>query len=118
DGYYCDYEGVGDLAKAYRQGYVYTGECMSYRGRKHGRQPHNTEAWQFLTYTQTHDQVGNHAGGARLSQLTTVEGLKLAAGTVLLSPCTPMLFMGEEYGETNPWWYFVDHGDPELRAAV
>jgi maltooligosyltrehalose trehalohydrolase len=118
DGYYADYSGVGDLAKAFRQGYVYTGEHMGYRGRRHGRTPHGTEPRQFLAYTQTHDQVGNHGGCARLSQLTSFEGLKLAAGAVLLSPFTPMLFMGEEYGEPNPWWYFVDHGDPDLREAV
>jgi len=118
DGYYADYSGIADLAKAYRQGYVYTGQYMGYRGRRHGRPAHNTEPWQFLAYTQTHDQVGNHGGCARLSQLTDVMGLKLAAAAVLLSPFTPMLFMGEEYGETNPWWYFIDHGDPDLREAV
>jgi maltooligosyltrehalose trehalohydrolase len=118
DGYYADYSGISDLAKAYRQGYVYTGQYMGYRGRRHGRPAHNTEPWQFLAYTQTHDQVGNHGGCARLSQLTDVTGLKLAAAAVLLSPFTPMLFMGEEYGETNPWWYFIDHGDPDLREAV
>ncbi len=117
-GYYRDYSGVTDLAKAFRQGYVYTGEHMTYRGRRHGRVPHNTEARQFLAYSQTHDQVGNHAGSARLSGLIDFERLKLAAGAVMLSPFIPMLFMGEEYGETNPWWYFVDHRDPDLLAAV
>ena len=118
DGYYADYSGISDLAKAYRQGYVYTGQYMGYRGRRHGRPASNIEPWQLLAYTQTHDQVGNHGGCARLSQLTGIDGLKLAAAAVLLSPFTPMLFMGEEYGETNPWWYFVDHGDPDLLDAV
>lgn len=118
DGYYNDYSGVADLAKAFRQAYVYTGEHMTFRGRRHGRQPDNTDARQFLAYTQTHDQVGNHGGCLRLSALTSYEGLKVAAGAVMLSPFIPMLFMGEEYGETNPWWYFVDHNDPDLLKAV
>ena len=29
-----------------------------------------------------------------------------------------MLFMGEEYGETAPFPYFIDHGDPDLVEAV
>ena len=37
---------------------------------------------------------------------------------MLLSPFTPMLFMGEEYGEPAPFPFFVDHGDPELLDAM
>jgi maltooligosyltrehalose trehalohydrolase len=42
----------------------------------------------------------------------------LAAGIILLSPNLPLLFMGEEYGETAPFPYFVSHSDPDLVAAV
>jgi maltooligosyltrehalose trehalohydrolase len=56
--------------------------------------------------------------GERLSQLTSFEGLKLTAGTVLLSPFLPLLFMGEEYGETAPFQYFMSHTDPGLIKAV
>ena len=37
---------------------------------------------------------------------------------MLLSPYVPLLFMGEEYGETAPFLYFIEHGDPELIEAV
>jgi maltooligosyltrehalose trehalohydrolase len=50
--------------------------------------------------------------------LTDFEGLKLTAGTVLLSPYIPFLFMGEEYGEEAPFFYFIDHSDQELIEAV
>jgi maltooligosyltrehalose trehalohydrolase len=56
--------------------------------------------------------------GERLSQLVPFEALKLAAGVVLLSPFIPLLFMGEEYGETAPFLYFVSHSEPELVEAV
>jgi maltooligosyltrehalose trehalohydrolase len=65
-----------------------------------------------------HDQVGNRAAGERLSSLVNFEALKLAAGTTLLSPFVPLLFMGEEYGETAPFQYFTSHGDPALVEAV
>lgn len=42
----------------------------------------------------------------------------MAAATVLLSPYIPLLFMGEEYGETAPFLYHVSHSDPELQEAV
>ena len=37
---------------------------------------------------------------------------------MLLSPFIPLLFMGEEYGETAPFQYFVSHSDPALIEAV
>ncbi len=37
---------------------------------------------------------------------------------VLLSPFIPLLFMGEEYGETAPFPYFVSHSDPDLIEVV
>jgi maltooligosyltrehalose trehalohydrolase len=67
---------------------------------------------------QNHDQIGNRRLGDRLSATLSLEQLKLAAGCVLLSPFIPMLFMGEEYGETAPFQYFVSHGDPALVKAV
>jgi maltooligosyltrehalose trehalohydrolase len=68
--------------------------------------------------TQNHDQVGNRMLGERLSQLVSFEGLKLAAGVLLLTPYLPLLFMGEEYGESAPFLYFIDHSDPTLVEAV
>jgi maltooligosyltrehalose trehalohydrolase len=56
--------------------------------------------------------------GDRLTQLVSFEALKLAAGSVLLSPYLPLLFMGEEYGENSPFFYFMSHSDPELIKAV
>src|SRR5436853_3841728 len=56
--------------------------------------------------------------GDRLTGLVGVEQLKLAAAVVLLSPFLPLLFMGEEYGETAPFQYFVSHSDPALIEAV
>ena len=60
-------------------------------------------------YSQNHDQVGNRALGERLSALVGFETVKLVAGIVLLAPFVPLLFMGEEYGETAPFLYFTDH---------
>ena len=37
---------------------------------------------------------------------------------LLLSPYLPLLFMGEEYGEENPFPFFCSFGDPALVEAV
>ncbi len=75
-------------------------------------------AHRFVVFTQNHDQVGNRMKGERLGVSVSFEALKLCAGCVLLSPFVPLLFMGEEYGETAPFPYFVSHSDPRLIESV
>jgi maltooligosyltrehalose trehalohydrolase len=73
---------------------------------------------RFVVSIQTHDQIGNRMLGERLGQQLNFEQSKLAAGLMLWSPYIPMLFMGEEYGETAPFLYFVHHGDADVIDGV
>ncbi len=118
NGYYADFNGVGHLAKSYRDAYVYDGQFSETRQRKFGRRAEHNPGQQFVVFSQNHDQVGNRKLGERSGQLFSFETLKLMAGAVLVSPYIPLLFMGEEWGETNPFLYFVSHTDPELAEAV
>lgn len=117
-GYYADFGGVGRMAKAMAEGFVYDGQFSSYRGRRHGVSSRHLPAERFVVCSQNHDQVGNRALGDRLGSITSHESLKLAAAVVLLSPYVPLLFMGEEYGEIAPFLYFVSHSHKELVEAV
>jgi maltooligosyltrehalose trehalohydrolase len=117
-GYYVDFGWTEHLAKALREGYVYSGQYSVFRGRKHGNSSREIPAHRFIVFSQNHDQVGNRMLGERLSQLASFEALKLLAGCVILSPHIPLLFMGEEYGEIAPFPYFIDHSDPHLVEAV
>jgi maltooligosyltrehalose trehalohydrolase len=117
-GYYEDYGGLDQLAKGFREGFVYSGEFSRFRKRRHGSASRDIPAERFIVFSQNHDQVGNRAHGERLSELAGFEAAKLAAGAVLLSPFVPLLFMGEEYGETAPFPYFISHNDPALVEAV
>jgi maltooligosyltrehalose trehalohydrolase len=117
-GYYQDFGRLQHLAKAFREGFVYSGEYSPYRKRRHGSSSRDIPAHHLVVFAQNHDQVGNRMLGERLSQLISYEGLKLAAGVVLLSPFIPLLFMGEEYGEPTPFQYFTNHSDPALIKAV
>lgn len=117
-GYYSDFGRTGDLAKAFRDGFVYEGGYSEYRKRRHGASARDVAPFRFVVFSQNHDQVGNRMLGERLSSLVSFEQLKLAAGSVILSPYLPLIFMGEEYGERAPFLYFVSHSDPELIEAV
>ncbi|MGH7255930.1 MAG: DUF3459 domain-containing protein, partial [Nitrospirales bacterium] len=118
NGYYQDYGELRHLATALQEGFVLSGQRSAYRQRKHGNSSRLRPAKQFLVFSQNHDQIGNRAFGDRLSTLIVPEALKPTAAAVLLAPNVPLLFMGEEYGETNPFHYFTDHGDPDLAEAV
>ncbi len=124
-GYYEDFAGAGALpapldylALALRDGVAYSGQYAPGRGRRHGNSFAGIPAHRFVVCTQNHDQVGNRMLGERLSTLLSPQALQLAAAVLLLSPYLPLLFMGEEYGETNPFLYFVDHTDEALVEAV
>jgi maltooligosyltrehalose trehalohydrolase len=117
-GYYQDFGGLGPMAKAMAGGFVYTGQYSPFRRRRHGVPAEAMAGSRHVVCSQNHDQTGNRMKGERLSALAGFESLKLAAGAVLLSPFLPLLFMGEEYGETAPFLYFVDHSDPGLIEAV
>jgi maltooligosyltrehalose trehalohydrolase len=117
-GYYRDFGKFDHLAKAFQDGFVYSGAYSTYRKRRHGASSRDIPASRFVVFAQNHDQVGNRLRGERLSCLTKFETLKLAAGAVILSPFIPLLFMGEEYGETAPFQYFTSHSDPGLVEAV
>lgn len=118
EGYYRDFHGIRDVAAAIRDGFVYCGQRSEFRRRRHGNSSRHCPPARFVVFAQNHDQVGNRAVGDRLDTKLQFEALKVARAVVLLSPGIPLLFMGEEYGETAPFQYFVEHGDPALVEAV
>ena len=117
-GYYADFGNVGHLATVFRDGWYHHGQYSRYYRRAHGNSPREISRSHFVVYNQNHDQIGNRPCGERLSKLVNFEAQKLAAGITLLSPFVPLLFMGEEYGESSPFLYFTSHGDKDLIDAV
>ena len=117
-GYYLDFGTLGEVAKSIGEGFVIDGKYSNYRKRSHGFSSKGLPGDLFVIYTQNHDQVGNRLGGERLSLLVSKEKLKLAVGLCLLSQSIPMLFMGEEYAESSPFYYFVEHSVKSLIKAV
>ncbi|HVS97581.1 MAG TPA: malto-oligosyltrehalose trehalohydrolase [Puia sp.] len=110
--HYRDFGSIEQLAKAWTEGFVHSGEYVRFRHRRHGASSAGIDGGHFIVFNQNHDLPGNRPDGKRLSQLAGLSALKVAAASVLLSPYVPMLFMGEEYGEDAPFYFFSDYRDP------
>ena len=119
EGYYQDFGGKEQIVRALNQGFAYQGEPFKFwNGRKRGTPAEGIPLPAHVICTQNHDQVGNRARGDRLDSLIPRGASKLIAALLLLAPETPLLFMGQEYGEIAPFQFFTDFGDPALQQAV
>ena len=117
-GFLMDFGAIADLSKSITDGFVFDWKYSRYRGRHFGSSSKERPGEQFVGFIQNHDQIANTSRGKRLSTLVPAGQQKLAAVLTLCSPFLPLLFMGEEYGETAPFLYFTSFEDPGLAAAV
>jgi maltooligosyltrehalose trehalohydrolase len=115
---YEDFGRIEQLEKAYKDGFVHSGEFVKFRKRKHGASSAGMPGNRFIAFNQNHDQIGNRVNGERLSQLVGFDQLKIASAALFMAPYIPLIFMGEEYGEDNPFFYFISHSDENLVKAV
>ena len=116
--YFADFGRPEDLTLALGQGFVHQGQYSQFRRRPHGTPTSGLRPSQFVFSLQNHDQVGNRPHGERLISLLPEGAWPPLAAIFLLGPGLPLLFMGEEYGETRPFLYFTSHSDPALAKAV
>ena len=117
-GYYADYEGDTELlGTALAEGFGFQGQLMPYRGSPRGQPSADLPPAAFVAFIQNHDQIGNRAFGERLNTIAAPAALRAVAATYLLLPQTPMLFMGEEWGATQPFPFFCDF-EGELGDAI
>ncbi len=114
DGYYADFGTVAQLAKALHRPHVDDGGYSPFRRKRFGAPADDVPVERFVVFSQDHDQVGNRAYGDRMPAAAR----PLAAFCTLLAPFTPMLFMGEEYGELAPFQFFSAHIDPDIAEAT
>lgn len=121
EGYYAGYinQSAEKLARGLAEGFIYQGETSLYPGGAlRGEPSAHLSPTAFVMFLQNHDQIGNRAFGERLSALADPDALRAAIALLLLSPQIPLLFMGDEFGATQPFLYFTSHLTPELADAV
>jgi maltooligosyltrehalose trehalohydrolase len=120
DGYYADYAArpLWYFARCLTEGFGYQGEPSPYRGNiARGEPSVHLPPGAFVSFVQTHDQVGNRAFGERIGQVANPRALRAAVACILLAPSPPLLFMGEEFSASTPFLFFCDFS-PELALAV
>lgn len=110
EAYYSDYAGTPqELISAIRHGYLYQGQWNARQGLIRGCSSRGTPARHFVHFLQNHDQVANSARGLRTHALTSPGRHRALTALLLLAPQTPMLFMGQEFSASSPFYYFADH---------
>ena len=116
--YYQDHRGSPqEFVSAAKHGYLFQGQGYAHQGKRRGTPGLDLPPWTMVSFTQNHDQIANSARGLRLHQRTDPARLRALTGLMLLLPATPMLFQGQEFAASAPFFYFADHG-PELAVAV
>ena len=110
DGVFQDFRGTAsDLATTIRRGWLFTGEWSAYREKNRGTDPAGLDPQRFVFCLQNHDRVGNRGRGDRLNHGVEAATFRAATVALLCSPQTPMLFMGQEWAASTPFFYFTDH---------
>lgn len=117
-GYYVDFGSIEALDKVFREVFWHNGTYSPFRGKNWGAPVgDDVDRRRFVVFASNHDQVGNRALGDRPASTLSPGAYATSLALVLLGPFTPMLFMGEEYGDTRPFMFFTDHDEP-LGSAV
>ncbi len=110
EAYYTDYLGdPQEFISAVKWGYLYQGQRYKWQKKRRGAPALDLEPARFVTFLQNHDQVANSSRGQRAWERTSPGRLKAMTALLLLAPGTPMLFQGEEFAASSPFFYFADH---------
>ncbi len=118
EGYYSSYEGtVAELAGTLEHGWLLAGKKRQRQERGRPSTADEFDPRHFIVCISNHDQIGNHAFGARLSQLISPPAFRAASALLCLVPYTPLLLMGQEWRASTPFLFFTDH-EPELGRKV
>ena len=118
EAYYTDYHGTPqEFISALKWGYLYQGQWYSWQKQRRGTPCFGLKPAPFVTFIQNHDQIANSGRGLRCHRLTSPGWYKALTAVMLLGPATPMLFQGQEFAASSPFFYFADF-EGELARLV
>jgi maltooligosyltrehalose trehalohydrolase len=117
EAYYTDYWGTPqEFISAFKWGYLYQGQRYTWQKQRRGTPAFGLKPATFVTFFQNHDQIANSGRGLRCHLLTSPGRYKALTAVLLLGPGTPMLFQGQEFAASSPFFYFADF--PEALARL
>ncbi|MGA8758739.1 MAG: malto-oligosyltrehalose trehalohydrolase [Stellaceae bacterium] len=109
EAYYSDYRGrPGEFIAAAKHGFLYQGQYYPWQQKARGTPTLDLPAESFVVFLQNHDQVANSGTGERCHALTSPGRLRAMTAYFLLMPGIPMLFQGQEFAASSPFFYFAD----------
>lgn len=112
DAYYSDYRGIAqEFVSTLKRGFLYQGQWYSWQNKTRGTSGLDILPPKFVNFIQNHDQLANSGSGKRIHLLTSPNRYRALTALFLLAPQTPMLFQGQEFAATSPFFYFADHKD-------
>jgi maltooligosyltrehalose trehalohydrolase len=118
EAYYSDYCGTPqEFISALKWGYPYQGQWYKWQKQRRGTPTFGLKPATFVTFMQNHDQIANSARGLRCHRLTSPGRYRAITALMLLGPGTPMLFQGQEFAASSPFFFFADHNE-ELSRMV
>ena len=119
EAYYGDYLGVPqEFVSAAKHGFLYQGQALSWRKVLRGTPTFGIAPEAFTCFIENHDQIANTGSGQRLRFQTSPGRYRAMTALLLLGPWTPLLFQGEDFGASNPFQFFADIGDTNVRDAI
>ncbi len=118
EGVFVDFRGsLDDLVTTINRGWLFCGAYSKYRGYHRGSDPSGLDPRRFVFCIQNHDRIGNRAHGERLNHQVDLATYRAVSALLLVCPCTPLLFMGQEWASSAPFLFFTDHPE-ELAVKV
>lgn len=112
EAYYTDYKGdPQEFLSALKYGFLYQGQYYDWQKKPRGTPYLKINPSVFISFIENHDQIANSGNGKRLHQLSDPGNYRAIAALLLLGPNTPMLFQGQEFGSSVPFYYFADHSE-------
>jgi maltooligosyltrehalose trehalohydrolase len=118
EAYYTDYRGAPqEFISAIKRGYLYQGQWYRWQRARRGTPALDLDRRHFVSFLENHDQLANSGDGSRSHQLSDPGRYRALTGLLLLATANPMLFQGEEFSASSPFFYFADHR-PDLAPVV
>ena len=118
DAYYTDYLGrPQEFISAIKYGYLYQGQWYRWQLQRRGTSDLTLPPMAYVTFIQNHDQIANSGRGERCHLLTSPGRYRAMTALLLLAPGTPMLFQGQEFAASQPFYYFACH-EEELARLI
>jgi maltooligosyltrehalose trehalohydrolase len=109
EGYEHDHHGAPqEFIGLAKHGFLFQGQRYDWQDKPRGTPALRFRPEQFVNYLQNHDQVANSANGVRFWQRCSPARARAITALFLLLPQTPMLFQGQEFAASTPFFYFLD----------